>query len=70
MPQVSATLLSPIGKQDKPAVITQFKEELAENATDAQRLILQQKFGIGVAVLTASEKLLIEREERRGTRNR
>lgn len=47
-------------------VSEQLKQEMPENATDVQRLTLQQKFGIGEVVLTASEKLLIEREERRG----
>jgi hypothetical protein len=47
-------------------VSDQVKQEIPENATIDQRNILNQKFGIGEVALTASEKMLIEREERRG----
>jgi hypothetical protein len=51
-------------------VSDQVKQEIPENATIDQRNILNQKFGIGDVSLTASEKMLIEREERRGQKRR
>jgi hypothetical protein len=62
--------ITQLSDNSRPAVVDQLKQELPENATIDQRNILNQKFGIGEVALTASEKLLIEREERRGNKRK
>lgn len=47
-------------------VVRQYNEEVGDSTNIEHQRILKQKYGLVAAILTPSEKYLIQKEERRG----